>query len=770
METPEYTGQKVLYFLDIRVPEADSHRVAVISSLSIGSSDEVEVSVEEFGLAPRHGIFRVHNDILSLHNLGGSGKSSIGDQELQHGKMYLVDSGDKLSLGELEIIVRSENIGSEKDFHSLVGHEADSEVDLDELLDDATGSRDVDTEKKPKGPSLIAKIKSFFKKKKKQVSDSIPTPKKSSGEKTLTAAHSAPALKGKKNKKFLKSSEGTTAGFVGRIGAFCLNLLLTMNVISIALPLSGQTEMLNTQLTKLTNLISPLLLKVTALIPASLAEYSVHLDLLTNLDVLTFVLIFLSLQLVGVLLFGASIGHSILLIGGDGSMGANRGKGIIRWIVGIITTPFLVFDLPCLAGKKTVKEILSGTELKYRFGLAKLLSPFLILPLALIVMLALPLAGDLDRIQGSLPEDVKIIPKKLKKEPAFSGDSSLMGLHLSAIKFEDRALIPVFKKKGKRLFQQLLLLDISTSAKASLEITPNAYEKTQLIEIGLKGNPLAFHFYKNLDNALKTETLDPIAHMEFQTLVKNALSLHPESALNVLTTNGPFIQGLVNLRKFLLDELVIADNPAVTFKDVGPLQLLELKPNALSSSNITHVMPMTATEQLSLWKISFRKKAKDAGRDLKQMLLVKGKPLKKDKSDTLKRLLSEKEWGPLDILDFFNFIQTADTLAPGMAKPILNYYKFQSQLALSIGSDFFFKEVETQFRSNIKVLEELNKNKDGMGLKSLITKLKRHLNALSSKDIKYFEGRKKSVRKKTKKRKTKKKTKRSKRRRKTKRK
>jgi len=776
VETPQYSGQKVVYFLDIQIPDGDTHRVAIFDSVSIGSSEEVEVSVEEFGLAPRHGIFKVHNDILSLHNLGGNGKTALDGNNLQHGKMYIVDTGDTLSMGELAIGIQSEEVASKEDYYKLVGAESDEEVDIDELM--ANDDFEEDEEEKPKGPGLFARIKNFFALKKQALKNSLPKKKpkaaedKSSSEKTLTAAHQAPAIKTKQKKKFLKTSEASTAGFIGRLFAFVLNLLITMNAKDLLLPITGQEKKITELMTKVSEMLAPLILKVTALLPASLAEYAKYLDYVTDVNILTFVALFLVLNLVGILLFGVTTGHAMVMIGGNGSMIANRITGLIRWVVGLITTPLLLLDLPCLVGKRTVKELCSGSTMTYRFGLAKILGPLLLFPLFAIVLLLTPMLQNMDRLMTEVPGEVKVIPKKAKGELPFSGDSSVLGLHLEARKFESREFIPVLRKSKNGHHIQLQLLDISSKNKAQLEIKTNYFKKLDLIKLGLAGNPLSFHFYQNLKTAIESESLSPVAAQEFQTLLKNSLSLQPEKLVDVVLSNGPFLGGLIKLRKTILDKLSIAGAPIVTFRDAGAVQLIELSDKAPKPTVSNSVLPLTNSNDLPLWQISYKKKVKEAGADLKQMILTKPRPLGKDKLDITGRLLKETEWGALEILDFYSFLETAEALAPGMEKKVTTYYKHQSQLTLSIGSDFLFTQFEGRFRSNIESLEALNTERPGLGLTRLIKSLKQQLNALSAKNIKYFERGTKSARKSVKKaskKKSKKKT-RSKRRRRSKRK
>lgn len=750
METPQYSGQKVVYFLDIQIPDGDAHRVAIFDSVSIGSSEDVEVTVEEFGLAPRHGIFKVHNDILSLHNLGGNGKTALDGTSLQHGKMYIVDTGDTLSMGELQIGINSEEVASKEDYYKLVGAESDEEVDIDELM--ANDDFEDDEEEKPKGPSLFARIKSFFANKKQAFKNALPKKKpkaaedKSTSEKTLTAAHQAPAIKTKK-KKFLKTSEASTAGFIGRLFAFVLNLLITMNAKDLLLPLTGQEKKITELITKVSEMLAPLILKVTALLPASLAEYAKYLDYIADINILTFVTLFLVLNLVGILLFGVTTGHALVMISGNGSMIANRITGLIRWIVGLITTPLLLLDLPCILGKRTVKELCSGSTMTYRFGLAKILGPLLLFPLFAVILLLTPMLQDMDRLMTDVPEVVKVIPKKAKGELPFSGDSSVLGLHLEARKFESREFIPVLRKSKNGHHIQLQLLDISSKNKAQLEIKTGFFKKLDLIKLGLAGNPLSFHFYQNLKTAVELKSLSPVAAQEFQTLLNNSLSLQPEKLVDVVMSNGPFLSGLIKLRKTLLDKLSIAGAPVVTFRDAGAVQFIELSDKAPKPIVSTSVLPLNNSNELPLWQISYKKTVKEAGSDLKQMILTRPRPLGKDKLDITGRLLKEREWGALEILDFYSFLETAEALAPGMQKKVTSYYKHQCQLTLSIGSEFLFTQFEGRFRSNIESLEALNTEKPSLGLSGLIKSLKQQLNALSAKNIKYFERGTKSARK-----------------------
>ena len=227
----------------------------------------------------------------------------------------------------------------------------------------------------------------------------------------------------------------------------------------------------------------------------------------------------------------------------------------------------------------------------------------------------------------------------------FLENHQFLALKIEARKFESREFIPVLRYSPKGHHIQLQLLDISSKNKAQVEIKGNFFNKLDLIKIGLTGNPLAFHFYKNLENARKTDTLAPLAAQEFQVLIKNALSLQSEKLVDVFLSNGPFIAGLIKLRKELLTKLSITGIPGIVFRDAGALQLIELNDKASSSTISTSVLPLTNSNDMPMWQITYKKNVKEAGADLKQMILVRPRPLSKKKLDVTERLLKENEWG-----------------------------------------------------------------------------------------------------------------------------
>lgn len=96
----------VMYTLDIRLQGAPPERVTIDDKLTVGSSPQAEISIEGLNLDAIHCIFRYYNEILTVYNIGAKTVTYLDKQPLEGGRMYVLDKGDKLNIGKLEIIIR----------------------------------------------------------------------------------------------------------------------------------------------------------------------------------------------------------------------------------------------------------------------------------------------------------------------------------------------------------------------------------------------------------------------------------------------------------------------------------------------------------------------------------------------------------------------------------------------------------------------------------------------------------------------------------------
>ena len=97
--------QKEQYILKVEVPDDKPQEILIDNHLTIGKSSEAKLQLPGYSLASMQCIFREHNGILSILNSSKSQKTFLGAQQLGHGKMYILESGDIIKCGQVKITV-----------------------------------------------------------------------------------------------------------------------------------------------------------------------------------------------------------------------------------------------------------------------------------------------------------------------------------------------------------------------------------------------------------------------------------------------------------------------------------------------------------------------------------------------------------------------------------------------------------------------------------------------------------------------------------------
>ncbi|MDH4466475.1 MAG: FHA domain-containing protein, partial [Bacteriovoracaceae bacterium] len=95
-----------------------------------------------------------------------------------------------------------------------------------------------------------------------------------------------------------------------------------------------------------------------------LEQTKIHFDPTYAQSVLgPYVAAFLIIRVISSFIFGVTIGQVLCGVQSEGNIFFKRIFAVVREILGILTGPFLIFDLPALFAKKTIKEILSLSKL-----------------------------------------------------------------------------------------------------------------------------------------------------------------------------------------------------------------------------------------------------------------------------------------------------------------------------------------------------------------------------------------------------------------------
>ena len=103
------------YFIDIIPPEGEPESFSLTHKIIIGGSDGADIVFKDFELKDIHCILKSQNELLSINNFGEKGTTLLNDFPLLPGKMYILDHGDEISLGEIKFIIkRNDNFHKDK--------------------------------------------------------------------------------------------------------------------------------------------------------------------------------------------------------------------------------------------------------------------------------------------------------------------------------------------------------------------------------------------------------------------------------------------------------------------------------------------------------------------------------------------------------------------------------------------------------------------------------------------------------------------------------
>lgn len=398
------------YQLEIILSDNENQNINVTEQMRLGSSPELEICLEDYGLPSKACVFRLNQDILTIINLGMIKPAlKIGKQNLDKGKMYILDDQDQITLGDISILVheqtyeeddidhdeKAENLGFEST-DNLAAQEPDDDleeaedptsINVSRLLklskDDpaqqtnvfkdntqTTDDEDEDDDKKNESTSsrllrLTSKVKDFVTKRKDERKSQPPV--KASTPKPMV---------NKGSKKIKVGPRSDWPGFIPRLIA----LGLDFTICAVATSSLSQNKDFQIQW-------EDLLAKLQTAAQNNNELFQLNELLLTlgaNSSVTLLFFVFLNLFMSFII--GRTLGQALMGINEESGFITKRIKGSLRFILGVTTLPFLIFDLPIFFKKRSFKEWVTRSSLYRPSGLPGLVSTILVLP-ALILYL-----------------------------------------------------------------------------------------------------------------------------------------------------------------------------------------------------------------------------------------------------------------------------------------------------------------------------------------------------------------------------------------------
>jgi len=738
--------QKHGFALDIR-RSTGKQRVLLDSRLSVGRAEDNDLVLDEPTIAPHLCIFKIQNDILSIHYLNGSTPFLLGPQSLEAGKMYIIDEGDKISIDDIEIIIRKEEAAGEipAELQAIFAQEKEEVVEIEEeeeeepQFEQMTVNEDHDgidpddkTDPNVKMPQFDAlpddldeedefeeeapkkKWWQFFSK--KEVEFEVEDVHEHEDEEEEETHFEEEVDEDIEEQLTANNQEAPRPLAFAQFAAFIAQVGLSLTLFSFI----GD----NPIFTDLSNLMPK---EAKDFIPASFVSL---------------VFIYILIDVLSHLIFGTNLVLFLMGIKQSGSFISVRVKALFRSLISIVTVPTLVTELPILLGKRPLKEVITKSQLMRRTIVLEIVGMFVITPVCLFLPLAIPLIMDKDafQVQPMKASVLKILKANKKKDLVkIDSSSKVLNLNYKAKLDQSRDLIsPVTILKRKKILN-ISFFDRKNFQKITIEKLQPPPILNWLIW-AQKGNPLfaltspvLAQQHSSLTKGNKVKLGDK-GLLELKQTLLYSLGLSQDNLLDIVLDQGPFLSGLINLQENLSRVFGAPLNMLnVNLYDQGKHLVLHVAHKKTLRNNRDQVY-IIGKDSFERFQLKYTKKHKKYVRRFVKSYLVGIRPYQKPKKDEV------KVYNSITILDFFNELleNSKYQLEDSEMAKIYEFYMSQARLVYNKKKeekDF----VAESITGAANYIETLNKSRKQILMSELKTGLVNIKKALIEENEDFFK-------------------------------
>lgn len=609
-------------------PDGHEEILPLTKKLIVGSDDELDLSVQDYGLAPQHLIFRTKNGQVSVINLGSSDSVKINKFKLQHGKMYLLTEEDVVVVGDIEFFIENSDQpaameNEENDQEEEVSDMDNTGVTIDRLIERETIAQQKEGKEK-KGKGIMGNLK-LENTRPKEMNLGVRSQSKTSEsqEKPLISRKPVPTLKptgrnGNK-KKFQVQDTGDVPSVLTRL----LAALLSFSLVFFYLPLifdSSFQKSLSNKLFELLNQIAPDIVNAITFIPKEVSG-----------DFISYLLIWAVFDLAMSLLFGVSLGLLLMGFVQEGGFLSSRIKGFLKTGLSFILFPFLpLLNLPSVAGKRTVLDTLTLIRYHKFSRLLPFLSIFIVYP-GLITF------SQVSKMVFSKEDPIVVINQKFEVPPKFEEKdqylSSSMNVLFQYIDADDNKIRlyphliekdPILKRATTKEIQAKLALKIVSlkSPAWALMVKDEMNFDVSFLDFILEKNPILSTFSPSFG---KKE----ISLAERQKKAKQLLdliqwSLNPvlekDKLVDLISWHGPYLTYLNEFALKVRRDLGIKTKAMVKRYQHTKHQFLTVEQD-INKSQTVHIHYDFTTTPITRWIFIANKNNVDFLKDVERTLL-----------------------------------------------------------------------------------------------------------------------------------------------------
>jgi hypothetical protein len=720
----------------INLEDAPSYELE--TSLSVGS-EVGEIVIEDSGLSPRHAIFELENNVVTVMDFGSATGTFISNHQITKGKKVILQDGDIVKIGDVQVQLVLEEIEQEAEVELLDDVEEESEVSEETTNKPISDeSEDEQEEQVEEGEDEVSEIQDRIKKMRAKNENKPPT------KKVLIAAGVQRA-----------------ANALPRLIAFILDVLWVIIVWIIMSPFDD----FKVALEVLPNLMVE---HVVPFIQFQVEEFGVKenydeivvilADLFKEaeaaLSLSSFVSLFVLWRITWAFILGVSLGQWMSGIRAYGSALWKRGGGVLREMFGLITWIFILPDISTVFSKRSLKEILTRTHLYNPSKGSIIISWLIFFPITLVALISSPMFTGLE-----LPMSLSIRPvlesKKQVKAPeqvlaTVSYESAWFGVKLDLSK-ENWLVTPRFSwaqtEKGSVLRPALMFqFNKETIIPVVLE---KVFDWNKMIDLALAHNPplqksfpqLWSYVQSNKIQEKKMIKYNPTApqKLQFETelleLINIAFKLEPETLVDHILTYGPLIKGLMEFRSELLYFMNASEGGEWSLERFGKAIMLVYEVSGVKPFDL--FIPL-AMGKGRVFKISYSSE-KDKRKSMK---LAKNELWSKSlwRSEDVK-----SSGGILSVIDTFaNFATTKRITSSKVEKVFESFFEEAARLVDLPAEDGSKISMLKSIKNIIEVVNRFSKIESEDDTKELMVKLKEKMTEmyrhLESGNVSYFKS------------------------------
>lgn len=588
-------NQPVSHFHLVLTNIENSPSYALETELSIGS-EAADIQIEDESLSPKHAVFKLQDGVVTVTDLGSEAGTRLGDHVLTKAKALILKDGDVLQLGQIEVTLKVEVV-SVPQVRKVSGESPKEEKEkLEDPVEESVPESDEIAKPEDKMKKRIEEMRA----KNKGKSPS----RKSIGGGASKAANSLPRAVG--------------VGF---------DVLLTLIIWQI---FSGFDEF------KSLLEIVPQILQhdVLPILEALMKDFGFEKDyqfaLTTFLDLVSdlenelqlshLLSLLITIRILTTLLFGVTLGSWLAGVRAFGNVIWKRFGGVLREIIGLVTFPFLIFDLPTLFSRRSLKEVLTFTHLYSQSKSIVIISWLLFFPITLAAVFISPMFEGLEL---TLPiEILEQNPGRKNKKSETPETIKAYSSEWFGVEFrlpqESWKVVPRFawtQEAGRgRALTPTLVFYHQTGTTIPL-VLHKTFDWKPLLSTALAhnfplqlGHPKLWSFIqaskvKGTSLKYNPSPQDKLAlQSEIQELIRAAFNLSPETFLEHAQTHGPLIKGLVEFRREFLKMVGATEDGIWSFIKFGKSTMLVHEVGGVKPYDI--LIPLVVSKG-RLFKVSY---------------------------------------------------------------------------------------------------------------------------------------------------------------------